>query len=125
MARRLWNEFVEGREEVNLKKYLYILRPAMCLAWIREQPAAIPPMSLPQLMSGISLSQPFRDAVTKLLTRKAQSSEVGNGPRVGALDTFIRHELTWAATQDIQAGTDDGLRAEAEAMFRNFVRRDR
>jgi hypothetical protein len=122
VARRLWNEFVEGREDVNLKKYLYILRPAMCLAWIREQPAAMPPMSLPNLMQGITLEQAFRDSVSELLALKARASEVGNGPRVAALDDFIMGELAWASIQDAQVTTDSGLQAEAEDMFRAFVR---
>jgi predicted nucleotidyltransferase len=54
VSRRLWNEFVEGREDVNLKKYFYILRPALCIAWIRERTGEIPPMSLPDLMAGWS-----------------------------------------------------------------------
>lgn len=122
LARGLWKEFVEGRENVNLKKYLYILRPAMCIAWIREQPGVVPPMSLPELMAGMALPQPFRDDVAALLARKAQASEVGYGARVVALDEFIQRELAWAVEQDVRVTADDGLRAEAEALFRAFVR---
>lgn len=122
LSRRLWNEFVEGREDVNLKKYLYILRPAMCIAWIRERPGEMPPMNLPDLMDGIELDDPFRKEVADLLVRKAETSEVGNGPRIAALDQIIAREWAWANTQDMRVRPDPGLRAEAEAMFRAFVK---
>jgi len=122
LSRRLWDEFVEGREDVNLKKYLYILRPAMCIAWIRERPGEIPPMSLPDLMAGIELGMAFREEVAHLLVRKAQTSEVGNGPRLAALDDIIAREWAWANAQDMRVRPDPALRAEAETMFRAFVK---
>ena len=82
----------------------------------------MPPMSLPHLMQGITLEQAFRDSVSELLALEARASEVGNGPRVAALDDFIMSELAWASIQDAQVTTDSGLQAEAEDMFRAFVR---
>lgn len=122
VSRRLWNEFVEGREGVNLKKYLYILRPALCIAWIRERPGAIPPMSLPELMAGVELEAGFRAEVAELLARKAQTSEVGEGKRIGVLDDLVQREWAWAGTQDVRVAPDPALRGEAEALFRAFVR---
>jgi len=121
LSRRLWDEFVEGREDVNLKKYLYILRPALCIAWIRKRAGEIPPMSLPDLMAGIALTDVFREEVRGLLARKAQTSEVGNGARIPALDSFIQREWAWANGQEMRVRPDPDLRAEAEAMFRAFV----
>ncbi len=122
LARRMWNEFVEGRESVNLKKYLYILRPAMCIAWIRERPGEIPPMSLPELMAGIALDAAFRDEVLELLARKARTSEVGDGPRLVPLEAFVQRQWAWANAQDVRVTADRILRAEAEELFRAFVR---
>lgn len=122
LSRRLWDEYVEGRDDVNLKKYLYILRPAICIAWIRERPGEIPPMNLPELMDGIALTAGFRDEVARLLMRKAQTSEVGNGGRIGALDDFITREWAWANGQEMRVRPDPVLREEAETLFRTFVR---
>ena len=122
LARRMWNEFVEGRESVNLKKYLYILRPAMCIAWIRERPDVMPPMSLPELMAGVELEVGFRGEVAELLARKARTSEVGDGGRISSLEAIIQRELAWAATQDVRVTPDLALRAEAEEMFRRCVK---
>jgi hypothetical protein len=79
-------------------------------------------MSLPDLMAGIDLTRAFRDEVAALLVRKAQSSEVGNGARIAALDDFITREWAWANSQDMRVRPDPVLRAEAEAMFRAFVK---
>lgn len=125
LSRRLWNEYVEGREDVNLKKYLYILRPALCIAWIRERADEIPPMSLPDLMTGVELSDEFKAEVSYLLARKAQTSEVGNGQRPGILDDLIQREWSWASTQNISVAPDPGMRAEAEDLFRSFVKGER
>lgn len=122
VSRRLWNEFVEGREQVNLKKYFYILRPVLCIAWIREQPGEIPPMSLPDLMAGVDLSSGLRSAVEDLLALKARTSEVGAGARIGVLDEVILREWAWADRQDIRDTPQPGLHEEAEAMFRAFVK---
>lgn len=124
LARRMWGEFVDGREAVNLKKYFYILRPAMCIAWIRERPGEMLPMRLQDLMGGVALSQAFRDEVDGLLARKARLSEVGEGPRIGALEDFIAREMAWAEGQDRRVTPDESLRGEAEALFRAFVRRE-
>lgn len=122
LSRRLWNEFVEGRHEVNLKKYLYILRPALCIAWVRERAGEIPPMSLPDLVAGLNLTSAFRAAVDELLVRKSQASEIGLGSRVGVLDELILREWNWATEQDLRIALDEKLQTEAEDMFRDFVR---
>lgn len=122
VSRRLWNEFVEGRTEVNLKKYFYILRPALCVAWIRERGSEIPPMSLPDLMAGLELSPAFREAVSELLARKAQASEIGDGARIRVLDECIRGEWEWADAQTLSAAPDPRLQEDAEAMFRAMVK---
>jgi predicted nucleotidyltransferase len=121
-SRRLWDEYVEGRATVNLKKYLYILRPALCIAWIRERAGEIPPMSLPELMSGIELTSSFRAEVAELLVRKAQASELGEGARISVLDDMIAREWEWASGQDMRVVPDKALRAEAEGLLRSFVR---
>lgn len=122
LSRRLWNEFVEGRDEVNLKKYLYILRPAFCIAWVREREGEIPPMSLPDLMAGVTADAGLRAAVADLLERKAQASEVGLGRRVDALDVMIQREMSWALEQAMRVVPDRDLWAEADDLFREFVR---
>jgi hypothetical protein len=60
--------------------------------------------------------------VTSLLTLKAQASEIGNGARIALLDNFIQREWAWADVQGMGAMPEPGLREEADAMFRAFVK---
>ena len=48
--------------------------------------------------------------------------EVGDGARISSLEAIIQRELAWAATQDVRVTPDRTLRAEAEEMFRRFVK---
>jgi uncharacterized protein len=123
VAQRLGREHLEGRERVNLKKYFYVLRPALCLMWLRLGLDGPPPMDLPVLMAPLPVSAAFRDVLGDLLARKAESSEVGEGPRIAALDAVIDAEL--AAARELGGGapnTDHALAAEADALFRAIVK---
>lgn len=121
LSQRLWAEYVERREKVNLKKYLYILRPALCIAWIREQPGSIPPMNLRELMAGLDLDAAFLAEVDGLLARKAQASELGEGERIAALDKLIMREWAWASAQERHAPADESLLQRADQLFMSLV----
>lgn len=124
VARRLGHEHLESRKRVNLKKYLYVVRPALCLLWVREGKGAIPPMSLPELMRDLPLSAGFRESIEDLLARKAATSEVGEGPRIAPLDTLIADQLAWVEglPSDSTRTDDPLLRQQADELFRNIVR---
>lgn len=92
LARRIRDSHL-ATEEVNLKKYLYALRPALCLRWLRER-GELPPMALSPLLAvatGPGEAEMFAD----LLTRKAQVSELGVGARLPVADALIAEMLDW------------------------------
>lgn len=123
VARRLSAEYLDGREQVNLKKYFYVVRPALCLAWVRQQRVGAPPMNLHELMSGLDLPSGFYGEIGRLVERKAQASEVGAGARIPVLDQFINEQGAWAATMpagDVPPAAD--LYEEAGRLFRDIVR---
>ena len=123
LARRLGREHLEGRDQVNLKKYFYVVRPALCLLWVRERKGDIPPMSLPDLMRELPLSAAFKESIEELLARKATSSEVGEGPRIAALDAVITDQMAWV--ESLSSGArepDEVLRREADDLFRDIVK---
>lgn len=123
VARRLSAEYLDGREQVNLKKYFYVVRPALCLAWVRQRRDGAPPMNLQALMAGLDLPAGFGDQIDQLIERKAKASEVGLGARIPALDTFIADQRAWAETvPPHDAQPTDNLREEAEALFREIVK---
>lgn len=86
--------FIAGREQVNLKKYFYAVRPALALHWLREQGGS-PPMDLPSLLAGVSLPPTAAKALEDLRAAKRTSSEVGVGPPIPELDSYIEEQAAW------------------------------
>jgi uncharacterized protein len=114
--------FLAGRERVNLKKYFYVIRPAIALQWIRERGDA-PPMDLPSLLAGVSLPIETAEALEKLRRAKMISSEVGEGERIAALDAYIEEQAGWGLqAKGPLPAPDPELLECSNALFRAAVR---
>lgn len=113
---------IEGRERVNLKKYFYVVRPALALHWLRERTDP-PPMDLPALLAGVALPPGARSALEALRAAKMNASEVGEGARVSALDAYIEEQAAWGmkAKGPVPAA-DPHLVEQSNALFRAAVR---
>jgi len=99
LASKQFARHVGGRSAVNLKKYFYVVRPAVALLWIETRPDETPPMSLPLLLDGVALPADVRAAIVSLRERKSTTNEFGTGEPIEALDRFCRERLTWAQTR--------------------------
>jgi predicted nucleotidyltransferase len=95
---RVTGRYLRETAQVNLKKYLYAIRPVLALRWLRQNAAGEPPMDLPGLLAGVSLDAATRADLDSLLARKAQAAEIGHGDRLPRLDALIADEL--AATPE-------------------------
>lgn len=114
---------IENREEVALKKYLYVIRPAATLAWIRAHREKRVPMDLPSLLKGIKLPRGVAAAIDDLLTRKRKTSELGIGPRDPLLDAWLAREFARAepmASRPLRM-VPAAIEA-ADALFQRLVR---
>lgn len=123
LGTRQWKVYVEGRTSVNLKKYFYILRPAMAIRWVRFNPQSAPPMNFQKLIAGLDLPADLIVEIEDLLVRKSQSKEVGEAARLVGIDAFITREFEWAeeAVRGL-SGRGPDLRAQADDLFRAIVR---
>lgn len=119
---RQWDIYIDGKDEVNLKKYFYIVRPAMAVRWMRLHPTIIPPMNFHELLKGIDLDEGLTHALNELLLAKSRSKEIGKASRVDVIDSFISSEFDWArkAVKSIK-GDKSPLRAEANDLFRTII----
>lgn len=106
--------------EVNLKKYAYVLRPALAIRWIRLRPETAPPMNLQDLAAGLDLDAVVLADIARLLELKSRARETGLGPRIASLDALIEAEFAWARAQTLHAQRPD-LAVEADALFRDIV----
>ena len=98
LAERVVDRYLRDTMEVNLKKYLYALRPALALRWLRENAEGEPPMDLPGLLAGVTLDAATRGDLDSLLQRKAAAAELGMGPRLPRLDALVLGEIERALT---------------------------
>jgi hypothetical protein len=115
LALRVTGRYLRESGEVNLKKYLYVLRPILALRWLRANAQGLPPMDLPALLAGSPLDPPAAAELSALLERKAKAAELGFGPRLPLLDALIAAEL--AATPPARPDDAAAHRAAAQALM--------
>ena len=116
-----WARHIADQTEVNAKKYFYILRPALALRWLRLNPDVLPPMNLQALVAGLDLPDETVREIADLVTRKAELSEIGTGPRIAVIDTLIAEEFALAKAAKSPA-EKRVLAPQAEALFRRIVK---
>ncbi len=122
LAQGQYRRFIDGRERVSLKKYFYSLRPALALYWMRTQDAGRVPMSLPALLAGVALPKEVQSFIADLVAQKKHSKELGDGPRIAALDGFIEAEIAAAEAGAARAPeATEALLAGANKLLREIV----
>ncbi|MBW4707240.1 nucleotidyltransferase domain-containing protein [Roseobacter sp. YSTF-M11] len=120
LAVKQWDSHVGDNSDVSLKKYFYILRPALAISWIRQNPSVQPPMNLQALVDGQFLDQELVAHIDRLLVLKSAAKEIGRGARIPMIDAFIYDQIAWA---EVVAKRDDrpDLMTEGDEMLRSIV----
>jgi predicted nucleotidyltransferase len=117
-----WKREMEGKSEPRLKKYFYVVRPLLSLAWIVER-AGPPPMSIDALLAAVPMPQAPRAAIDALIALKRETPELGARPRIAALDAWARAELE-RLNPDRLALSDkpaQDMRDAADRLFRRVI----
>jgi uncharacterized protein len=115
-----WRAYIDGRDGVRLKKYFYVVRPALCLRWLRSDRSGTPPMHIGALMEGLDLPEALRREIEALIARKADLAEAGEIARIGALEAFVEDEIAAAAALPARSRPSLGLET-ADALLRQSV----
>lgn len=92
MARGNYRDFL-AREQVRLKKYLYVLRPLLATLWI-EQGRGPAPMRFETLADALIEEPALRAAIARLLAIKRTAGEADYGEPLPLLNAFIDRELS-------------------------------
>jgi predicted nucleotidyltransferase len=92
MARSNYKDYISGKTEVSLKKYLYALRPLICLLWL-EQQGNPPPTDFVEARNGTDFAPEIRARIDTMIARKSRQGELGAGPAEAILDAFIVSHL--------------------------------
>lgn len=119
LGRRAADRWLDGDDEVAVKKYFYALRPALAIRALRHTPGARPPMNLQALIAASNVPDCIAEQIETLVAAKARTNERANGTRLPDLDALIRAEL--ASVGGLPAATSrDGVE-RANALFLELV----
>lgn len=90
MAVRNYREYLTA-DEVKLKKYFYALRPILACRWIIDNKT--PPPVLFSELAESELERDMRPIVARLTELKKQTSEIGIGHRIDAINSYIENNI--------------------------------
>jgi predicted nucleotidyltransferase len=118
MAQGNWRAYLQD-ESVPRKKYLYVLRPVYACRWL-EAGLGSAPMEFDRLRAGVPGSLATEAQVDELLVEKRAGSELGIGPRLCEVHSFLESELNRLAELDFSPGVSPDEEPLNE-FFRRWV----
>jgi predicted nucleotidyltransferase len=124
MARRNYMAYLKPEKEtVSIKKYLYVLRPLLCVEWITKGRAGdhgVPPTRISELLRLIAPYGDLYNAVYDLIERKRAGEELGKEGRIPVLDAYLEKVL--AANEDAKFdGPSNGVVESLNKFFGRTV----
>lgn len=94
MAKRFYEGEIRGQIEMKLKKYCYVLRPALALRWFRiHKDKSRVPMTMSDLLAETETPAKISVLIQEMIDKKAMMDESALSPRYPVLDEFIQYEL--------------------------------
>jgi predicted nucleotidyltransferase len=93
MAAGNWRSYLQGRDLVSLKKYLYVFRPLLACRWLERRLGQVP-MEFQSLVDAVLDEREVRQALEDLLVRKRAGNELSVAAPVQVLSRFIEAELS-------------------------------
>ncbi len=111
-------------QTTQIKKYFYMIRPAMALRWMACHEGRVDvPMNLQKLMSESGVSQDVQSVLFDLIDRKKKCEEKAVVERIPILDDFMDQEYRQAEEKVLTLeGVKNNTAAEADQLFRSWVK---
>ncbi len=110
-------------DTAQIKKYFYMIRPAMALRWMADNKGQkAVPMNIEELMDGANVPANIRTIMQDLIAVKKQNEEKSMTPRIGALDDFLldSYEAAEKRAADLPS-PEKKMEKAADALFRDWV----
>ena len=92
MANNNYHQYIEGKPEVILKKYLYVLRPLVARLFL-EQNQQIPPTHFLDTLAQVQVHADVDARIRELVTLKSSATELDKGKPDTILNAFIEGQL--------------------------------
>jgi len=120
---RQYRLHLENKDQIKLKKLLYVLRPAMAVRWTRMHPDTFPPMDFRDLMAGCDVDANVQEQIEEILTLKAKTKEIGLSAARPRLNEFCidEFERAKAVAETFKGPTKDKLK-QANELFRDILK---
>ena len=119
MASGNWKSYLEGRDQVILKKYFYVLRPLLACRWIERSLGQVP-MLFQELVDAVLDEREVRLALEALLVLKRAGDELSKSAPDAVLSRFSVVELQRLKAQgdpeDVMGDLD-----ELDLFFRRYA----
>ena len=122
IARGQWRSEIAGKGKVKLKKYFYLVRPLLSLAWVAERRRP-PPMAIGDLLEESAIPPAPRQAVEALLAEKRTTPELGMRSPIAEIDTWVAGELERLHPDRLAlpGGSPRDIREEADRLYRRII----
>ncbi|MGP6088743.1 nucleotidyltransferase domain-containing protein [Antarctobacter jejuensis] len=124
LLRRQQARLIGPDGQPRLKRFFYILRPALALRWIRLNAAAMPPMDMARLRAGCDLDAETEAAIDRLIVQKMAASEsaAGHTPDPHLTDLIdAESEATDVWLKSAVSPKNAALRDEANELHRDLT----
>lgn len=114
---------LEDKDQIKLKKLLYVLRPAMAIRWTRMHPEVFPPMDFRELMAGCDVDADITSEIDDILALKAKTKEIGLSQARPRLNAFCLEEFEKAkeVAETVKGPAKDKLEP-ANELFRSLLK---
>jgi predicted nucleotidyltransferase len=87
-----YRDYIQGKPELVLKKYLYVLRPLTAMLFL-EQRQTIPPTNFQETLAHVAVADDVRARIGWLVQQKASGTELGRGTPDPTLNAFIEEQI--------------------------------
>lgn len=125
MAYGNYHQYIEQKDEVPLKKYLYVLRPVVALLFL-EQHHTLPPTNFIETIAQLHLEQDIQERIQHLVELKQTGGELGLGAPDHILNTFIDEQLAkWKHHSLEQHTEEDGFRTLDDILLHILEENDK
>ena len=122
MAKGNYRMYLQG-EQVNIKKYFYVLRPVLACQWI-ERSNTMPPIEFDTLVEElVPAGSELKAAIQELLIRKKAGDELDFQPRIGPINDFLEDQIAYYEKAASAIPPSEETRdKELDELFRSALR---
>jgi len=120
MASRNYQQYLAGKPEVALKKYLYVLRPLIAILFLQQQ-GQLPSTNFLDTLAHVELAEEIRASILDLVARKQSATELGTSAPNPLLDAFINERLAQWGKQSFETPDKQEMTLELEQVLARIL----